>query len=189
MSIFKVHTKETAPEKSAELLANAEKAFGFIPNLLGILAESPAALNGYLSAGQIFDQSSFSPTERQVVILSASRFNNCRYCVAAHSVIANLQQVPADVVEAIRNDEPIADSRLEALRLFTTSIVENRGWVSEADTEAFLAAGFTKAQLIEVILGVSFKTLSNYINHIADTPLDEAFAPQKWTPPLNQEAS
>jgi uncharacterized peroxidase-related enzyme len=189
MSIFNVHSKETAPAKSAKLLSNAEKAFGFIPNLLGVLAESPAALKGYLSAGQIFDESSFSPTERQVVILSASRYNNCHYCVAAHSTIANMQQVPADVVKAIRNDEPIADSRLEALRVLTTSVVDKRGWVSEVEIKAFHAAGFTKAQLLEVILGVSFKTLSNYVNHITDTPLDEAFVPQSWKEPIKRQAS
>ena len=189
MSIFNVHSKETAPAKSIELLANAEQAFGFIPNLLGVFAESLAALKGYLTAGQIFDESSFSPTERQVVILSASRFNNCHYCVAAHTTIANLQQVPADVVKAIRNDEPIAENRLEALRLFTTSVVEKRGWVSEVEIDNFLASGFTKAQLLEVIVGVSFKTLSNYVNHIADTPLDEAFVPQVWNEPIKQKAS
>jgi alkylhydroperoxidase family enzyme len=100
-----------------------------------------------------------------------------------------MQKVPADVVEAIRNDQPIADSRLEALRVFTTLVVENRGWVSKEDIEIFISAGFTQAQVLEVILGISFKTLSNYVNHIADTPLDESFAPQKWQSPLKQKAS
>ena len=189
MSNFNVHTKETAQAESAELLGNAEQAFGFIPNLLGVFAESPAALKAYLTIGQIFDQSSFSPTERQLVILAASRFNECHYCIAAHSAIANMQKVPADVVEAIRNDQPIADSKLEALRTFTTAVVEKRGWVTTHDTEEFLAAGYSKAQILEVILGVSFKTLSNYANHIADTPLDAAFAAQAWTPATKRLAS
>jgi len=123
------------------------------------------------------------------VILAASTYNNCTYCVAAHSVIAGSQKVPADVIEAIRNDQPITDNRLEALRVFTTLVVENLGWVSTGDIETFIAAGFTQAQVLEVILGISFKTLSNYINHIADTPLDEAFASQKWQSPLEQKAS
>ncbi len=182
MSNFTTHTKETAPIKSAELLGNAEKAFGFIPNLLGVFAESPAALKAYLSIGQIFDESSFSPTERQLVILTASRFNECRYCVAAHSVVARMQKVPADVIETIRNDQPIADSKLQALRTFTTAVLEQRGWVTEDDTAAFLAAGYSKAQILEVILGISFKILSNYADHIADTPLDDAFAAKAWAP-------
>jgi uncharacterized peroxidase-related enzyme len=182
MSTFNIHTKETAPAKSAELLANAEKSIGFIPNLLGAFAESPATLKAYMTIGQIFDDSSFSPAERQVVILAASRFHECHYCVAAHSVIADLQKVPADVVEAIRNDQPIADSKLQALRTFTTSVIEKRGWVSDEDTGAFLVAGYSKAQILEVILGISFKTLSNYTNHIANTPLDDAFAAKAWAP-------
>jgi len=189
MSIFDVHTKETAQTKSAELLATAEKSYGFIPNLLGIFAESPATLKAYQIIGRIFDESSFSPTERQLVILTASRLNECYYCVAAHSTVAEMQKVPADVIEAIRNDQPIADSKLQALRTFTTAVIEKRGWVTGDDTEAFLAAGYTKEQILEVILGISFKTLSNYVSHIAEPPLDDAFAPKAWTPVATRLAS
>ena len=189
MSQFKVHSKETAPTESAELLATAEKAYGFIPNLLGVMAESPAAIKAYLTIGKIFDESSFSATERQVVILTASRFNECHYCVAAHSVVAGMQKVPADVIKAIRNDQAIDDDKLEALRVFTTSVVEKRGWLSDDDIVSFQAAGYNKAQILEVILGLSFKTLSNYINHLADTPLDDAFAAQAWTPVSDRLAS
>ncbi|MCH9027919.1 MAG: carboxymuconolactone decarboxylase family protein [Proteobacteria bacterium] len=189
MSQFNVHSKETAPAESAELLAAAEKSFGFIPNLLGVLAESPAAIKAYLTIGKIFDESSFSATERQLVILAASRFNECDYCVAAHSVVAGMQKVPADVIDAIRNDQPIDDEKLEALRTFTTAVVEKRGWVSDDDIATFKAAGYSKAQILEVILGLSFKTLSNYVNHIAETPLDDAFAAQAWTPVTDRLAS
>lgn len=189
MSEFQVHTKETAPTESADVLANIEKALGFVPNLFGVFAESPAAVKAYLTFGQIFDESSFSRTERQVVNLTASRLNECHYCMAAHSVFAGLQNVPAEVVEAIRNDQPIADSRLDALRTFTTAAVEKRGWLSGDDIAAFLAAGYTKAQILEVILGISFKTLSNYTNHITDTPLDDAFASAAWAPVKNRFAS
>ncbi len=189
MSQFNVHTKETAPAESAELLATAEKEVGFVPNLFGVMAESPATLKAYRAIGKIFDESSFSSTERQVVILAASRFNECDYCMAAHSWIANMQKIPADVIDAIRNDHPIADEKLEALRSFTTVVVEKRGWVSGDDIAAFQAAGYNKAQILEVIVGLSFKTLSNYVNHIAETPLDDAFAEQTWTPVADRLAS
>ena len=189
MRQFDVHTRDTVSLKAAESLRNAEKAFGFIPNLLGILAESPTAIKAYLTLGQIFDESSFSPTERQVVILAVSRYHECYYCVAAHSVVAGLQNVPADVVDAIRNYQPITDSKLEALRVFATTTVEKRGWVSESDIAEFVAAGYSKAQVLEVIVGISFKTLSNYVNHIADTPLDDAFAAQAWKPVTERLAS
>ena len=182
MSNYTVHNRDSAPGRSGELLGSVESAFGFVPNLSGVMAESPATLEAYMTLGKLFDQSSFSATERQTVILAISRFHDCRYCVAAHSVVAGMQNVPADVVEAIRNDKPIADQRLETLRQFATRMVEKRGWLSEDDQVRFLEAGFTKAQALEVILAVSYKTLSNYINHIAETPLDEAFAPQTWSP-------
>lgn len=189
MNKFEIHTKESAPTQSAELLGNAENSFGFIPNLMGIMAESPSALKGYLAIGQIFDESSFSPTERQVVLLTVNRINECHYCVAAHSGIAGMQKIPAEIVEAIRNDQPIADSKLEALRTFTTAVVEQRGWVSDDTTAAFVAAGYTKAQILEVVFGISFKTLSNYVNHIADTPLDSAFTSKAWAPVTKRFAS
>ena len=188
MSQFDVHTKETASTESAKLLATAEKAYGFVPNLLGVMAESPATLSAYLTIGQLFDESSFSPAERQVVMLTTNRLNECDYCMGAHSVIARMQKVPADVIESIRNDRPINDQKLEALRVFTTTVVEKRGWLSAADMAAFLAAGYTKAKALEVILGISFKTLSNYVNHVAETPLDDAFATQAWTPATDQLA-
>ena len=182
MTNFIVHTTETAPEQSVALLEGAKKAFGFIPNLMGTMAESPATANGYLTLSQIFDQTSFSPTQRQIILLAASRYNECHYCMAAHSMIAQMQKVPPSVVEAIRNDRPITDPKLEALRHFTTLVVDKRGWISDEEIEAFVDAGYTRQQILEVILGVSFKTLSNYANHIADTPVDAAFAAKTWTP-------
>ncbi len=182
MSSYQIHTKDTASPAAAKILANAEQAYGFTPNLLGVMAESPALIKAYMALGKIFDETSFSPTERQVVILSASRFNECRYCMAAHSVVAGMQNIPADVIEAIRDDLPIADARLEALRKTVTTAIEQRGWLSEDDKDAFFAAGFSPAQLFEVILGISYKTLSNYVNHIAETPLDSAFATGAWAP-------
>ncbi len=189
MSNFEIHTTETAQVAAADLLGGIEKAIGFIPNLYGVFAESPAALKAYIELGKTFDESSFSATERQLVILTASRLNDCRYCMAAHSVVAGMQNVPDNVIEALRNDQPIADARLQALRLFTTAVVEKRGWVSESDTAAFFYAGYSKGQVLEVILGVAFKTLSNYTNHIADTPLDPWFSAKAWSPDTTRKAS
>ena len=182
MTTFDVHTKETAVPAAARLLGNAEKAYGFIPNLLGVFAESPTTLKGYMTLSKIFEESSFTPTEREVILLAASRYSDCHYCVAAHSSIADLQGVPAEVIDAIRDDRPIADQKLETLRDFTVAVIEKRGWVSEIDIDEFLAAGFTRAQVLEVILAVGLKTISNYINHVVDTPIDDAFAPREWRP-------
>jgi len=181
MTQFSLHTIETAPSASVRQLAAIQKNFGFIPNLAGVLAEAPAALESYFSLGALFDKTSLSATERQVVLLTASRENRCHYCLAAHSVVALMQSVPEPVIESIRNDDRIADARLEALRRFTTAIVRKRGMLDPKDLEAFFGAGYSRAHVLEVIVGVAMKTISSYTNHIADTPLDEAFALAAWS--------
>lgn len=138
-------------------------------------------LKAYATLSRIFDETSFNATERQIVLLTVSLVNGCEYCIAAHSVIAAMQKVPDDVVHAIRAGQPIADKKLEALRRFTAAVVSSRGWPSDADTAAFLGAGYARQQVLEVVLGVGMKTLSNYANHIAETPLDQAFTSAAWS--------
>ena len=181
MPHYPLHTPETAPAASALQLEQARKKLGFIPNLYAVLAEAPAALESYLSLGAIFDKTSLTPTERQVVLLAASRANHCEYCMAAHSVIARMQSVPDAVVEALRDGHAIADTKLEALRGLTTAVVQKRGVLDAQDLETFFEAGYSRANVLEVILGVAMKTISNYANHIAATPLDSAFASAAWT--------
>jgi AhpD family alkylhydroperoxidase len=177
---YPVHTIDTAPAAAREDLAAASKAYGFLPNLLAVMAGAPALLKAYRTLVALFDETSFTPSERQVVLLATSSENVCEYCVAAHSVIAQMQKVPAEVVQAIRDGRPLADRRLEALRRLTVAIVRSRGWPAATELEAFLNAGYTSAQVLEVVLGVGVKTLSNYTNHLADTPLDSAFAKAAW---------
>ncbi|MGR8935301.1 MAG: carboxymuconolactone decarboxylase family protein, partial [Gammaproteobacteria bacterium] len=110
--------------------------------------------------------------------------NHCSYCVAAHSVIAK-HMVKADpaIVDALRNLQPLPDSKLDALANFTRSVVKNRGAVCNKTLDNFITAGYSLTQVLEVVLGVAFKTLSNYTNHIIDTPLDNAFQPEAWEKP------
>ncbi len=178
---YTVHTVETATESAKPTLTEAKKAYGFLPNLLAVMAESPALVKGYIALARIFEETSLSPSERQVVLLTTSYENGCEYCIAAHSVIAGMQKVPSTVVQAIRDGQPIADKKLEALRRFTAAVAISRGRPSEAETGMFLNAGYGKQQVLEVVLGVGIKTLSNYTNHIADTPLDQAFAGAAWS--------
>lgn len=181
---YPVHTIETAPEPARETLNAARKAYGFVPNLLAVMAEAPALVKGYTTLSRIFEEASFSPAERQVVLLTASFENACTYCVAAHSVIAGMQKVPDDVIQAIRGNRPIPDARLEALRRYTAAVVAKRGWADAADTAAFEAVGYTRQQALEVVLGIGLKTLSNYMNHVAQTPLDAPFAKAEWSKPV-----
>lgn len=175
------HTIETAPAAARETLTGVSKAYGFVPNLMGVMGEAPAVLRAYRVIADLFDDTSLTATERQIVLLTTSYENRCEYCVAAHTVIAGMQQVPEDVVQAIRAGQPITNPRLEALRRFTAAIVASRGWPTEDEKAAFMNAGYDKAQALEVVLGVGVKTLSNYMNHLAETPLDRAFEKAAWS--------
>lgn len=181
---MRIPTRNTgdAPEASRPALEAATKKYGFTPNLLGKMANAPSVLKAYLELNALFGQTSLTPTEQQVVLLTVSRENDCRYCVAAHSVIASMQQVDPAVVDAIRDGRAIDDDRLEALSRFTVEVVTSRGWPTDDAKRALLDAGFSPAQALEVVLGVTVKTLSNYVNHLAETQLDPAFATRAWEP-------
>ena len=181
MTKFTTHTVDSAPEASKPLLENIEKAFGFVPNLMGNMAEAPAILEAYMTLSGIFKKTDLSETERQVILITSNRLNGCKYCMAAHTATSLKAGVPQDVLDSLRDNTPIADPKLEALRQFSIVMVESRGWPSQADAEAFLAAGYTQQNMLEVILGTGLKVLSNYTNHITQTTLDERFEPFKWT--------
>jgi len=169
---FSMHTVETAPEGSRNDLAQVRRKFGRIPNFFAITAESPAAINAYVSLSNIFRNTALTPVEQQIVILTASVENKCDYCIAAHSKGAKMAGVPDDVINAIRNRIPLKDPKAEALRRLVSQIVDKRGFVADAEVQGFLKQGYTKSQLLDVMVGVSMKTLSNYINHITEPPLE-----------------
>lgn len=180
---FPQHSIDSAPDGSKAILEGANKALGFVPNLYATMADAPALLEGYTSLSAIFDKTALSPTERQIVLLTASFENGCDYCMAAHTAISGMQKVPDDVVQALRDGTPIADAKLEALRVFTRRLVQARGWAEAGDVEALLDAGYERSTVLEVVLGVGLKTMSNYTNHLANTPLDPAFEPARWERP------
>lgn len=181
---FEIHTLQTAPEGSRAALASVEKAYKFIPNLMGALAESPLAVSAYPQlSGLIEEKSSLTPAEQQVVMLAVSFENGCDYCMAAHSAGAPKAGIPAATLQALRDGSPPADAKSAALVAFTRALVQHRGRMKEEALDAFLDAGFTRAHVLDVIVITALKTISNYTNHLAHTPLDAAIAGQKWTRP------
>lgn len=182
MTFLPVHTIDTAPAASQTSLDGARKVFGFIPNLLGMLATSPAALRAYLGLSDAFGAGTFSDIERQVVLLTVSVEHECQYCVAAHSALASAVKLPPDVLEALRQGKPLPDPRLETLRRTTWTLVTARGWIDDDGLAAFKAAGFTEAQFLEILVGIAQKTISNYANHVAETPVDSQFGKFAWRP-------
>lgn len=127
---------------------------------------------------------SLTPIERQVALLSVSFENDCRYCMAAHSQMALKAGAGKEMVDALRGGDPLPDLRLDALARFARALVRDRGWVGEDEVQGFLRAGFGKAQILEVLVAVATKTLSNYTNHLAHTELDEAARPFAWGKPM-----
>ena len=177
---FVPHTIETAPERSGPGLRAAEQKLGFIPNMMAVLAESSAALDAYQAVQGAFATSSFTTAEQHFLALVISVVNGCTYCVPVYSGLSAETGIDQEVIDAVRDGGPINDGRLSVLRDFAAAVVEKRGRVKEAELDAFLAAGFTKAQVLEVIIAAAFKLISNYTNHIADIPLDDLFQPLSW---------
>jgi uncharacterized peroxidase-related enzyme len=188
MTEFALHDTETAPEGSRDRLAGIRAAWKFVPNLHRVLAESPAALEGYDALFGLVSKTGLSPAEQQAAFLAVSAENGCEYCVSGHTVLAGMAGLDAAAVAALREGRPIADARLQALRAFAEAVVRDRGDVGDAAVEAFLAAGFTRANVLDVVLVVATKTISNYVNHIARTPFDDFMAATRWTAPARADA-
>ncbi len=180
MTTFTLHSIESAPEASKPLLDDSIKSFGMIPNLHGVLASAPKALEGYQKLHQLFGESSFNAEELTVVWQSINVEHNCHYCVPAHTAIAHSMNVDTELTEALRNDSPLKNAKLQTLKDFTLSLVRNRGQVSKNELETFYAQGYGEQQVLEIILGISQKVISNYTNHVANTEVDVPFKPFTW---------
>ena len=177
---FTVHDETTAPEASRPHLEAGKARLGFVSSLNGVMAESPELLAGYNALAEQFTKSSLPARAKHVVLITTSVLNGCEYCVAAHSTIAVKSGVDEETLAALRAGKPVSDESLEAVRKLTERVVTDRGWVDEQEVETFLAAGHTRRHVLDVVLGVGMKTLSNYTNHIAHTPLDPAWQAQEW---------
>jgi alkylhydroperoxidase family enzyme len=180
MAEFPIHTIDDAPEAAKPLLEASLKNNGRIPGLHGTMAAAPPLLAAYNFAHQQFMATSLTDEEKTVVWQTINVENNCHYCVPAHTGIAKMMKVDDAITEALRNETPLPTAKLEALRSFTLAMIRDRGFVSEAETQAFLDAGYTEVNILEVILGAAQKLMSNYTNHVAHTPVDQVFQKYAW---------
>lgn len=188
MNVLKPLTRENAPDGSRDVLESVASESGETSNMYRVLAHSPSALRAYVALDKLVTDCGLSPAERRVALLAASYENHCSYCMAAHSVSADKAGVDKDTLQALREGRTIASNdRLEALRSFTAKVVRQRGELSDDDVREFLEADFEEKNILDVILIVATKTLSNYSNHIARTPLDKKLEPMQWTPPQPRE--
>jgi len=174
---------ETAHGDAAGILASVQKSMGMVPNMYAVMANSPGLLATYSDGYKRFRSGSeLTPSEQEVVFLTISRFNECSYCMAVHSFVADtMSHVPIEITDAIREDRTITDPRMAALAAMTRTLLETRGNPTEADVADFRAAGFSDLQVLELILAIAVKTISNWSNHIFKTPVDEIFVSRKWS--------
>lgn len=178
MSRLTIQTVATAQAPAAERLAAAQKANGFLPNLLGVLANAPTALETYQTVTQINNRNSLSSAEREVIQITAAVTNDCGFCVAGHTKLAKVAfKLSDELVEALRKVDTLPDEKLNALAVFTLQVINKKGQVSDADLKAFYAAGYGEQQALETVLGVSLATLCNYANNLAKTPINPELQP------------
>jgi len=180
MNKLDVHTLESAPEASKPLLEKSIKGFGMVPNLHGVMAASPALLDAYQTVHGLFMSTSLNEEEKTVVWQTINVEHDCHYCVPAHTAIAHSMNVDSAIIDALRNQTPMPSEKLQVLHETTLKIVRERGVISEADVATFYSAGYTEQQLLEIILGVSQKVMSNFVNHLANTPVDAPFEKFAW---------
>jgi alkylhydroperoxidase family enzyme len=178
--MHQIHSIEATPGASRPGLEKARKTYSFISNLYGVFAESPAAVNAHAGIYDALSQSRLSEAEKHVVAIAASVDNGCHYCLAARSTVAARQDVLGPVIEGLRSESPLPDPKLEALRSLTLALIRKPVWLEASELHDFFAAGYDQGQVQDVLAILALKTLSNYTNQIAETPLDTVFEPQRW---------
>lgn len=180
MPTYQIHTIASAPEKSRPVLEQLRQSFGLIPNLAAAISNSPKLLTAFAAVFQQVHSSSLTEQEIQIVLLTDAVTNSSEYAVAFHTALALGQGVRSEETDAIRARLVPSDQRFAALSALAKTLIETRGHLSKQELDAFLAAGFTKEQILEVIAVVAASTITNYAGTIARPPLEEQFQQFAW---------
>lgn len=171
MARLTIPTEEAAPEKSRPLLEAVKQQLGVVPNLFRLVGNSPAALEGYLGLHGALGKSLDVKT-RERIALAVAQINGCDYCLSAHSYVAlNLAKIDGTEI-ALNRKGHSADARADAAVQFAVRVTETRGRVNDADLAAVRLAGFTDAQIVEIVTNVALSLFTNYLNNVAETDID-----------------
>jgi uncharacterized peroxidase-related enzyme len=170
MTAFSVPGRDDVTPDNQAIFDSLKKALGFVPNLYATFALSPTALGTYLALQNA--KSSLKPKEREVINLVVSQVNDCEYCLAAHTALGKMLGFTDAQILEIRRGRASFDPKLEALVRFVREVTEKRGHVSAATTDAFLAAGWSQANLVDTIMVVGDKSISNYLHGTTKIPVD-----------------
>ncbi|HCT74974.1 MULTISPECIES: carboxymuconolactone decarboxylase family protein [Psychrobacter] len=183
MARLTVNTVETVPEKAKERIAAVEKANGFIPNLIGVLSNSPQALEMYQEVGKMNSRNSLTSEEIEVVQITAAAHNGCDFCIAGHTKVAIKLKMPENVLNALRERTNIEDNaKYQAIAQFVMQLIDKRGQVSDSELQAIKDAGYNDTNILDIVMGVALATLCNYANNIAKNDINpelQPFAPKK----------
>ena len=175
-TLFVDHTLDTAPEAARRSMKATMDHLGYLPAPVARLAASPQLLDGFLRLSAMFETTSLPPVAREVVIMTVAVRNGCHVCVAMHTAKLGGLDADAELVAALREQRPLADAKLEALRTFTIEVLGHAGGVDDVVLKEFLGHGYTTQQALEVVLGIGTYTLSTFANRMTKAPLDYQLA-------------
>ncbi|MFA6084706.1 carboxymuconolactone decarboxylase family protein [Mucilaginibacter sp.] len=170
MEPFKVLPREEVSIKNQGLYDNLRAGLGVVPNLYTVLAHSENALEAYINLENA--PTSLSTKEVEVVNLVVSQSNDCIYCLSAHSVIAKNAGFSGDEIIGFRKGHSKTDVKLDNLARFTKSLTERNGHVPRSLLEAFFDAGYSKENLVDVIMLIGDRTISNILHAVTKVPVD-----------------
>ena len=165
-------TIEAAPAASQPLLGAVQAQLGSVPNLFRLVANSPAALEGYLGMSGALAKGSLPAATRERIALAVAEINGCGYCLAAHSYLGKNLAKLDDAEIAANRDGGSNDAKAGAAVRFAAKVTQTRGHTSAQDLEAVRSAGYSDAQIIEIVQHVALNTWTNYINEVAQTDID-----------------
>ncbi len=176
MQKFSIPTRTEVSSNNQAIFDKLQKSLGFVPNLYAYYAKNETALPDYLALQN--RKSTLKAKEREVVNLVVSQFNGCRYCQSAHTVLGKMNGFSEDQILEIRGGKASFDSKLNALAQFTKAVVENKGKTSIEAKNNFFGAGYNEANMIDVVMTVGDKIISNYIHNLTDFEIDFPIAPE-----------
>lgn len=180
MTDFPLHTLASAPPSSQAVLRTLHEAFGFVPNIAGMMAGSPVLINSFIAVFQNVHRGSFNERQIQTLLLTNAVTNRCAWAVAFHTALALKEGIaPADV-QAIRDGGAPRDAQLAPLSALSKRYIDQRGHVADADLQAFFAAGYSQESALEVIAVVAASTITNYVGNATLPPLEDAFEEHAW---------
>jgi AhpD family alkylhydroperoxidase len=181
-SVFTEYTVESAPPAARRFLAATRDHLGYLPAAMARMVASPQLTEGFLKLTALFDSTTLDQLAREVLVMTVATQNGCHICVAMHTATLTALGADPELIAALRGSGPLADERLDAIRVFTLRVLETAGDVGDAALRDFLARGYTTQNALEVVLGIGTYTMSTLANRLTGAPVDERLAAHAWHP-------